>query len=57
MVATETMILLLPDMVDIEVSAKAVLMERKGVISVACHSFEGVPLTDAEERSRSRARW
>ena len=56
MVTSETMILLLPDMAEIEVHAKAVLMEKKGVISVACHSFEGVPMSEAEEK-KSRARW
>ena len=56
MVSTETMILLLPDMADIQIHAKSVLMEKKGVISVACHSFEGVPMSEPEER-KSRARW
>lgn len=51
--ATETTILLFPDVQDIEETAKAVLLKQSGVLGVAVHSFEGL----ASKEGVSSKRW
>ena len=42
MATTETSILLLPDVENIEETAKNALLKTKGVLGVAIHNFEGL---------------